>query len=241
MSGHDPHEERMRDDLAAYALGSLPADAVAELERHLESCDLCAARLRWLRPAVDLLPASVEQLTPPPELRDRLLAEVRAEAERSASLASPAGARRRRWRWWPEPGAILRPATAIAAALLVAVGGGVGYLLGDRTEEPETTVVEARPLAEGVEVSATLERTSAGVILHVDELPELERGEVYEVWIQRAGALEPSTLFVVDPEGTGTAAVPGPLEGAEAVLVTREPRRGSEQPTTPPLLEAPLR
>ncbi len=40
-------------------------------------------------------------------------------------------------------------------------------------------------------------------------------------------------------DGTASAAVPH-LAGASAVLVTREPRGGSSQPTSAPLLRAPL-
>ena len=43
-----------------------------------------ATRLRWLSPAVDVLPAAVEQRTPPPSLRENLMATVRAEAAPSA-------------------------------------------------------------------------------------------------------------------------------------------------------------
>ena len=72
-------------------------------------------------------------------------------------------------------------------------------------------------------------------------MPPLADDEVYEVWVQRAGVLEPRSIFVLDSDGTAEAAVPGPLEGASAVYVTREPRGGSRQPTSEPLLSATLR
>ena len=51
---------------------------------------------------------------------------------------------------------------------------------------------------------------------------------------------EPSSLFVVDKTGSGSAAVKGDLDGVEAILVTDEPEGGSEQPTTKPVLVAKL-
>jgi Anti-sigma-K factor rskA len=63
---------------------------------------------------------------------------------------------------------------------------------------------------------------------------------VYEVWVERDGALEPSSLFVPRRDGSAEAAVSASLDGAEAVLVTREPRGGSRQPTSRPLLRADL-
>ena len=47
---------RWKDDVAAYVLGALEPGEAAELERHLAGCADCRAELRWLRPAVDLLP-----------------------------------------------------------------------------------------------------------------------------------------------------------------------------------------
>ena len=71
-------------------------------------------------------------------------------------------------------------------------------------------------------------------------MPELDPDEVYEVWVQRAGVMEPASLFVLDSKGAALAAVPGPLDGAEAVAVTAEPRGGSQSPTSNPLLTASL-
>ena len=74
----------------------------------------------------------------------------------------------------------------------------------------------------------------------MNQLPPLERDQVYEVWVQRAGVMEPASLFVLDRNGAALAAVPGPLDDAEAVAVTAEPRGGSQSPTSDPLLTANL-
>ncbi len=121
--------DELRDDLAAYALGALDREDAARLERHLEACEACTARLRWLSPAIDLLPATVPQRTPPPSLRENLLATVRAEAAPSA-LAEPEPARPARESWWTSlRGLVLRPATGMAVLILLVVGVGTGYLL----------------------------------------------------------------------------------------------------------------
>lgn len=237
--------ERIRDDLAAYALGALPAAEERALESHLESCEACRARLQWLRPAVEVLPASVEQRQPPERLRERLLATVRAEAEGSPSSrarrerrTAEAGASREPW--WRSLGALaLRPAAGFAALLLIAVGIGGGYLL--RGEE-DPAAVESVPVEAtgGVQASATLERHGDAATLLVNRLPKLGDDEVYEVWVRRGATMEPGALFVLRRDGTAEAAVPGPLDDADAVLVTQEPRGGSRRPTSPPVLEARL-
>jgi anti-sigma-K factor RskA len=233
----------LRDDLAAYALGALGADDAVVLERHLEGCESCNARLRWLSPAVDLLPATVQQRTPPPSLRENLMTTVRAEAVAGDAAAEPArdpASPRESW-WAGFRGLMLRPATGMAVLILLVVGVGAGYLLrGSGTAEPTTALVKAEPLNNAVPVSATLERSGDSATLHVHELPAINSDEVYEVWVQRAGVMEPRSTFVLSMDGTAEAAVPGPLEGGQAVFVTREPRGGSRQPTTKPLLSAQL-
>ena len=52
--------------------GTLGPIRRAELELHLGECESCRERVVWLRPAVDVLPASVEQLAPPETLRESL-------------------------------------------------------------------------------------------------------------------------------------------------------------------------
>lgn len=239
MSRRDWHvePERLRDDLAAYALGALDQPEAADLELHLGACSDCRQRVLWLRPAVDMLPASVAQLSPPDSLRENLLATVRAEAAPSASPAAPA-----RSSWWESLGAaMLRPAVGMAAIILLIAGVATGYLLRGPGEEPGGRFVSAEPLGpQAADVSATLERHDGSATLHVSEMPTLDRDQVYEVWVQRGGVMEPRGTFVLGIDGTAEAAVPGPLDGADAVLVTAERRPGSRQPTTPPLLQAPL-
>jgi anti-sigma-K factor RskA len=228
--------ERYRDDLAAYALGALEEPEAAELQRHLAECEACRIELRWLEPAVDLLPRSTEQLDPPAGLRERLMATVRAEAGDAGHSETREAAPKRRPAW----GALMwRPATALAAVGLLVVGGAAGYLIREPTDS--SSVVAVRPLSAAPKnLAGTLERSDGSAILTMSQLPALPAGQVYEVWVERDGTLEPSSLFVPRRDRTAEAAVAGSLDGADAVLVTREPRGGSQRPTSPPLLRANL-
>ena len=111
MTRRDWHAdgERLRDDLAAYALGALEPEEASDLERHVDDCESCRRRVEWLRPAVDMLPASVEQRTPPESLRENLSRPCarrprtrpsRARSARALLVGRTARPRRGpRWSW----------------------------------------------------------------------------------------------------------------------------------------------
>jgi anti-sigma-K factor RskA len=234
----DTHPER-RDDIAAYALGALEPAEATELEAHLEGCGPCRAYLAELGPAVDLLPASVPPLAPPPALRERLVGSVRAEAERiRAAEGAEASAPGRRWRTWR--GIAARPATAMAAGAVLVAGAAAGWLLHD-SGGADHSVVDAHATAAAPpgSVSASLDRVDGAATLQVRRMPAIPRDDVYEVWALEGSDVRPKSTFVLRQDGSASAAVPH-LGEATAVLVTREPRGGSDQPTSAPLLRATL-
>lgn len=235
-----PHRdmERLEDEIAAYALGALTEREAAELERHLAGCESCRERLRWFEPAVGVLPATVEQRTPPPSLRERLMATVREEAAAEPGPAPSTASAGAREPWWRSLRAFaLRPAVGMAAAIVLVVGVGLGYAL--RGDDSPTTTTEPAIALTSKPVSAALEHDGASGTLHVSEMPPLKAGRVYEVWVERDGALEPRSTFVLSMDGSAEAAVDD-LAGGSAVYVTDEPDGGSVQPTTDPLLEVQL-
>jgi hypothetical protein len=228
------HDE-LRDDLAAYALDALDEPEAKRLRAHLEGCEECRRELRWLEPAVELLPRTVEQLEPPARLREALLETVRSEDPDAREPRRSA-----REGWWRGLGvAVLRPATAAAAAVMLVIGAVAGYLIA----EPNgggTTTLEAQAMPNAPNARGTLARDGNSGILRVRGMPTLASNQVYEVWVQHGGKLEPSSLFAPRSNHTADAAVPEGLNGADAVLVTREPSGGSEQPTSSPVLSVQL-
>jgi hypothetical protein len=224
---HRPFE----DDLAAWMLGALDEPEAEAFERHLAGCERCQTDLRWLRPAVDVLPASVTQIPPAPRLRGQLLGTVRAEARRALRPQ----AARARLPWLRVP----RPAVAALAATALVAAGVAGYTLGVGSEEEETFT--AQPSKEATGASAELVVDGDSGTLHASGLPPLRRDQVFQAWIRNVGETElrPSDVFRPAQGGEATASLDG-LEDAAQVMVTREPRGGSTQPTTRPLLRAKL-
>ncbi len=237
FSGHAATESQ-RELLAAHSLGALDAAETAELDRHLEGCEDCRAYVEWLQGAVDLLPASVEQLRPSPGVRAAILGEIHAAAEAPAAEFTARRVRRSRTGW---RGLLLRPATGFALVALV-VAGIAGYEIG-KPDEPIRTTIQAKaaPGVPGNQVSASLQRVDGAGTLVVDRMPPLRHGQVYDVWVQRGGTLTYQSTFVPGGNGPANAAVPGPLDGADAVLVSREDHPGAKAtPNGPVVLRANL-
>src|ERR1700752_1180456 len=102
----DPHA-----NVAPYALDALDADEEREFEEHLASCERCREELASLREATAALAYGAEGPTPPPELKQRILAEAKAERPNVVSFPQR--------RSWTAP---LAAAAAIAAAVVIGVG-----------------------------------------------------------------------------------------------------------------------
>lgn len=245
------HRDRWSDDLAAYALDALSEREARRVAEHLAECEPCGAQYEWLAPAVDVIPASVAQLDPPPELRERLLvivAEEAAPAPAEAKAKVPAGRERnRRRRWLPSfDGIALRPALAGVATFLLLVAGVVGYELRSDSG-PDATVYQAASQIPTSKASGTLEVTGDSGMLHAVGLPAASQGDVYQAWVaEPAGSkgkseIHPSTVFVTSSDGSADVSIPAGLQGAEQVMVTREPEGGSKYPSENPLLTAELR
>jgi anti-sigma-K factor RskA len=225
---HRPYAE----ELAAYLLDALTAEETRAFELHLAGCAGCQAEERWLKTAVDVLPSSVEQFEPPEDLRKRLMTTVHAEAraDRDGKRAA------RRWSW----NTILRPATGIAAAAIIAAGVG-GYLIrGGGSGGPTIKTVSAKPIGSVPNARGQVVRTNGTTVLRVAGLPVQRKGRVYQVWLATAGGkkVTPSSLFVVDRGGHGSVAIPSTLDQVQAILVSNEPAGGSKAPTTKPVLQA---
>ena len=78
--------------LDEYALGQLSQDERRDVEKHLRECDLCAADLRELAVVMEGIAHSVEPVTPPPALKQRVLASLAQQPQEPSRRASEASA-----------------------------------------------------------------------------------------------------------------------------------------------------
>jgi anti-sigma-K factor RskA/putative zinc finger protein len=226
----DEHN-RWSEDLAAYALAALEPGEAAEFERHLASCERCQTELRWLAPAVQVLPESVERQEPPRRLRENLMAEVRADARR-AEDGSPARERRSLLPEWLRGGR-LRLATGFAVVLF-AVAAVAGYEIGKGGSEGNGGAVTLSAREHGIAVKMV--REGDGGTLHLAGVHQLPPGKVLEAWVRREGTVEAvPALMVPDRKGQAETTI-ADMSGVDTVMVTEEPQGGSEEPTSPAIV-----
>jgi hypothetical protein len=239
------HDRRL-EEVAAYAIGGLDPDRVDDLERHLADCDRCQDELRWLSPAVRALPEAVEPQAPPPELKQRLMAEVRADADADARRARGEERRERggarsgvgEWlRGLNVGGLTWKPLAGLALVILV-IAGGIGYAVGNGGGPGAAHTTEIEPGPNGIAAKVVTEDDRGE--LHLAGVKPLPKGRVLEAWVERDGIVEAvPALFAPDQAGRASTTIES-MKGVTAVMVTREPEGGSKKPTTKPVVEVPI-
>jgi hypothetical protein len=212
------------------------------------------------------LALAAEPVEPRPELKAALFARIAstpqlpaeeepAERETAVEEAVPAptpgpAELRARRRWFSRPAAIL---TAVGAAVVIFIGGAfVGSVLAGGSSYQQQ---QASALAE-LNAASDVQRATADVAgggsatlvwsadlqrsaLIADGLPKLADGKVYELWYIADGAATPAGTMVPGDSGAAWRVLTGEMTPGATVGVTVEPRGGSDQPTTKPIVAIP--
>jgi anti-sigma-K factor RskA/putative zinc finger protein len=229
-----------KDEVGAYLLGALTDAERSAFEEHLATCPECRHELQRLRPAAELLPRSVEQVEPPSSLKASLMEVVEREAA-EAGTAEPAQRRQRR-SLGERVRELVRPMRPLVVASVLAVGVLAGFAVAQLGGGNDTRTLQASVNAQVLpHASGRLNvETDGQAILEVRGMPSPGAGRVYQAWVQRDGMIEPMPTFEVGTDGAGAVAVPEDVSGAQAVMLTREPRGGSSAPSEKPILTVTL-
>jgi anti-sigma-K factor RskA len=237
MSSHTEVEEL----LAGYALGAASPDEAGMIRAHLPGCDECRSDLARLSEAVSVLALTVDEVAPPPRLRQQIQAAVRRRDTPIAALTADAIALqpppRRAWflarrsTWLP-----IAAAAAVIAGLL-AWNVRLQTELNTRPAPVANTGTMTAPMkgAQGTNLgTVTLLRQQRVALVRLRNLARPSAGRTLELWVIDAkGKPRPAGVFVPDADGTKLLIVPQDVSG-DTLAVTDEPMGGSLLPTTTP-------
>ncbi|HUG65903.1 MAG TPA: anti-sigma factor [Gaiellaceae bacterium] len=222
---------------AGYALDALDLDERRAYEAHLATCEQCQRELASFWEATEALAVAASGPAPSPALRERILADVRAEPPQNVV---PLESRRRR----------TTPALAAVAAVAAVVALAIGLWASDLSGELDDTraALERERTAAAIVAdlsSRTIDLASGNGRLVVDpagraalvlsNLGPAPAGQTYQAWIVEDGNPISAGIFPGE-DGLDIVLVEGDVAEGEIVAVTVEQAGGAEAPTLPPLV-----
>lgn len=223
---------------AGYALDALDSDERSAYEAHLSGCERCRQELASFWTTTEALAVAASGPEPSPALRERILADIRAEPVQNVVPFEL-----RRGRVAPALGAV----AAVAAVVALGIGLWASNLSG-QLDETRTALARNQVAAEvladpGARSVALAEGDGRLVVdpdgravLLVDGLGPAPAGKTYELWIASQGVDPvPAGLFP-GRDGREIAPVDGTLEPGQVVLVTIEEAGGVDAPTSEPIV-----
>jgi len=242
----------------AYALNAVSGPDQARFERHLAGCEQCRLEVRGFAETAARLGAS-QAVQPRPGLRDQALRAAGQTRQlppgpglrpgRARRGAATARARRRRPGRGPWPRLV---AAGVAAAVLaVAAVAGVtalrdehrisldqasGHELAAVLSAPDVVMLTSKVIGGG-KVTVLMSHHMRALVFAVAGLPPLPAAKGYELWLIGPSGSRPQGML---PAGQAKPMMVAGLADGDQVGVTVEPRDGSAQPTTRPLLLMPL-
>jgi anti-sigma-K factor RskA len=251
----------MLDDVALYALGTLPAAEAQRVRNHIATCAECQAEYAALAPAAALVGVSAESQgdvanSPSTLLKPRIMREIRKSAApaKTTDLRAPS-----RVPAWP---AYLVAAACFAIAIITSLYNvTLTTQLRDVQNKLAASTTRSSQLASNLadersaisEIMSTESKHYTGtdgevvtqgskLYVAMHDLPAPPKGKVYQAWTLAKGAkdMAPSVTFVPDSRGVAIVSLPVDARLTNAVAVSVEPEGGSKAPTTKPVLVVPL-
>jgi len=215
MSTEVQNHDAWLESAALYVIDAMTAEERRAFESHLRSCAECQAEVASLEGVDEALASAVPQIDPPAALRDRVMAGIRPKAE-------PRGA---------------ADTLARADATQRTLQATQSHL--DVLTAPDSTRVALAGQAPAPGASGRADWSRArGLAVSLENLPPLQPGRTYQVWLLTAGMPVSAGLLTPDAAGrsTGVYAVPQAGVMPTGIALTEEPEGGLPQPTGQPIL-----
>jgi anti-sigma-K factor RskA len=239
------HED-YKEMIPARALSALDAAEAHALNEHLQNCAECRKELDEWQATAGALALGANAVEPSPQVRERILDEVRKDLEVPAVIpfrSSP----RNLWGSFGSLGAIAAAVlfTALIVGLVVLWRQNNAYRRDlEQSREfvqlvtsPGARVRELKGVDPGTGATATVAYGADGrAILVADKLPNVPQGKAYQLWfIVGNKPPMPGKTFAPDSNGKGVLKSQMPREALDAPVfaVTVEPAEGVSAPTGP--------
>ncbi len=235
----------------AYALDALEKGAESErFARHLDRCSSCASEVRGFREVATGL-AFAATATPPPGLRDQVLAAAARTRQLSPEASSHARPRRASARvpWVPWLSGVVATAAVVIAVLFGFSQAHTEQELNQaRAQNQAIALVLSSPRVKLLS-QATTEGGVATVVLAADThrlvvttsgLPALPAGKVYQLWLISQKKIVSAGLLPSATSGRTAPVLASGVVSGDKLALTVEPTPGRAQPTTTPILDLPL-
>lgn len=235
-----------------YALGALEIEAASEIDQHLaDGCAYCTEHVGEAVYASAMLSSLAEPLTPPAEVRTRLLAGLRTQ---TVAVAAPSG-KKRRWSF-----AIPALAAACVALLAFSLWSGIetrqlrtdlDKVIGERNQLQSALEILSRSQTRTVQFGTSdavahgriFVNKGGGFVVVASDLPPIASNQTFELWlVPPKGAPQPAGLARAGASGGFVHVSQTPVDPTQiaAIAVSVEPQGGSSAPTTKPFLIVPL-
>ncbi|TWF92943.1 anti-sigma factor [Saccharopolyspora dendranthemae] len=236
----------------AYAVDALIGTELEEFERHLASCEDCVQEVAELRETAARLGA--DTAVPPPErLKQAVLEEITRTRQLPPLSAEPSHGRvlsfpkARRWT------TRLAVAAAVIGIALAAAFGGLAWNSQQQLAEANRLAEQAG--AHNAEVARLLQSPDASLVhgsagdaravsvvsrrmgsaaFLTADMPAAPADRTYQLWFIGGGG--PRSAGVLPGPSTGEPLLTTMPADARQIAVTVEPRGGSAQPTTDPIM-----
>jgi len=234
--------EQVDELIAAFALGAVDDAEATLVRRHLPECGECQATLVRMTEVVAVLPLSLEEVAPPAELKDRVLAHVAGRAVAPLAPANhaqePTTGKLLFLRNWPYVYGLAStpaPDTKIVGKFGIAPLPGLD---GPGASNLQATLLDGSHSGVG-NVTYITDQHLALVTFH--QLAAPEAGKNYELWVIPAGGRAvASGVFLPDPDGSKVMVVNRPIAHGDTIAVTQEAPGGAPQPTSSPIITGQL-
>jgi anti-sigma-K factor RskA len=237
----------------SYALDALSDDEQADFEKHLARCPSCTEEVRGLRETAARL-AMATAVTPPPEMRTRVLAAVPQIRQLPPTGRSrPArgdrtGTRRLSAARAGVTAGILALAAAVAFLLVTQVSTSRQLQQAQASNRAIAAVlaapdarIESVPASVGGTVNAVMSARDREAVVTTADIPSLPETRVYQLWVITAsGAAKSAGLLAVTSSGSAAPVLASGVKPGDQLGITVEPAGGTAQPTTTPVVLVPV-